>query len=115
MSRARSGRPYSPDSAAASRSRGSRPVSSRARWAHEVSRSDHACARLTGRVARVALWRSRIVSTRVGPRPWVVCVHGALMGRGSVDLRLFRARHLHEQLGLNVLLPVMPLHGPRKN
>lgn len=49
------------------------------------------------------------------PRPWVVCVHGALMGRGSVDLRLFRARHLHEKLGLNVLLPVMPLHGPRKN
>lgn len=49
------------------------------------------------------------------PRPWVVCVHGALMGRGSVDLRLFRARHLHQVLGLNVLLPVLPLHGPRKN
>ena len=31
------------------------------------------------------------------PRPWVVCIHGALMGRGSVDLRLFRARHLHER------------------
>lgn len=49
------------------------------------------------------------------PRPWVVCVHGALMGRGSVDLRLFRARHLHEDLGLNVLLPVLPLHGPRRS
>ena len=49
------------------------------------------------------------------PRPWVVCVHGALMGRGSVDLRLFRARHLHEDLGLNVVLPVLPLHGPRKH
>ncbi len=49
------------------------------------------------------------------PRPWVVCVHGALMGRGAVDLRLFRARHLHEDLGLNVVLPVLPLHGPRKN
>lgn len=49
------------------------------------------------------------------PRPWVVCVHGAMMGRGSVDLRLFRARHLHEDLGLNVVLPVLPLHGPRKN
>ncbi|WP_082690310.1 hypothetical protein [Mycobacterium sp. M26] len=48
------------------------------------------------------------------PRPWVVCVHGALMGRGSVDLRLFRAQHLHQHLGLNVVLPVMPLHGPRK-
>ena len=30
------------------------------------------------------------------------------MGRGSVDLRLFRARHLHEDLGLNVVLPVLP-------
>jgi hypothetical protein len=49
------------------------------------------------------------------PRPWVVCVHGALMGRGLVDLRLFRARHLHEDLGLNVVLPVLPLHGPRKH
>ncbi|WP_099023754.1 alpha/beta hydrolase family protein [Mycolicibacterium palauense] len=48
------------------------------------------------------------------PRPWVICVHGALMGRGSVDLRLFRARHLHEDLGLNVVLPVLPLHGPRR-
>ena len=47
-------------------------------------------------------------------RPWVVCVHGALMGRGAVDLRLFRARHLHDDLGLNVVLPVLPLHGPRK-
>lgn len=49
------------------------------------------------------------------PRPWIVCVHGAMMGRGSVDLRLFRARHLHEDLGLNVVLPVLPLHGPRKH
>ena len=48
------------------------------------------------------------------PRPWVVCVHGALMGRGAVDLRLFRAQHLHDDLGLNVVLPVLPLHGPRK-
>lgn len=49
------------------------------------------------------------------PRPWVVCVHGALMGRGAVDLRLFRARHLHDDLGLNVVLPVLPLHGVRKH
>ena len=49
------------------------------------------------------------------PRPWVVCIHGALMGRGSVDLRLFRARHLHDDLGLNVLLPALPLHGPRRH
>jgi hypothetical protein len=48
------------------------------------------------------------------PRPWLVCVHGTEMGRAGVDLQLFRAWHLHEDLGLNVVLPVLPLHGPRK-
>jgi len=47
------------------------------------------------------------------PRPWLVCVHGAEMGRAPLDLTLFRARHLHEDLGLNVVLPVLPMHGPR--
>jgi hypothetical protein len=47
------------------------------------------------------------------PRPWLVCVHGAEMGRGALDLALFRAWHLHQDLGLNVLFPVLPLHGPR--
>ncbi len=46
------------------------------------------------------------------PRPWVVCVHGAGQGRSS-DLVAFRARHLHRDLGLNVALPVLPLHGRR--
>lgn len=48
------------------------------------------------------------------PRPWLVCVHGTEMGRAGLDLTLFRAWHLHEDLGLNVVLPVLPLHGPRK-
>ena len=48
------------------------------------------------------------------PRPWLVCVHGAVMGRPELDLTLFRARRLHEDLGLNVVLPVLPLHGPRR-
>ncbi|MFY9918759.1 MAG: hypothetical protein WAL26_10210 [Mycobacterium sp.] len=47
------------------------------------------------------------------PRPWLVCIHGAEMGRAALDLTLFRAWHLHENLGLNVVLPVLPLHGPR--
>ncbi len=47
------------------------------------------------------------------PRPWLVCVHGAEMGRAALDLMLFRAWHLHHDLGLNVVLPVLPLHGPR--
>lgn len=59
--------------------------------------------------ARVRAWMLR----HDQPRPWLVCVHGAVMGRPAVDLALFRARWLHEELGLNVLLPVLPLHGPR--
>ncbi len=47
------------------------------------------------------------------PRPWLVCVHGTEMGRAGLDLTLFRAWHLHEDLGLNVVLPVLPMHGPR--
>ncbi len=47
------------------------------------------------------------------PRPWLVCVHGAQMGRAALDPLLFRAWHLYSDLGLNVVLPVHPLHGPR--
>ncbi len=47
------------------------------------------------------------------PRPWLVCVHGTEMGRAGLDLTLFRAWHLHTDLGLNVVLPVLPMHGPR--
>lgn len=48
-----------------------------------------------------------------GPRPWLVCVHGTEMGRAGLDMTLFRAWYLHERLGLNVMLPVLPMHGPR--
>ena len=47
------------------------------------------------------------------PRPWLVCVHGAEMGRAALDPIVFRAWHLHSDLGLNVVLPVLPMHGPR--
>jgi hypothetical protein len=47
------------------------------------------------------------------PRPWLICVHGTEMGRATLDLRLFRAWKWHQELGLNVLLPVLPMHGPR--
>ncbi len=47
------------------------------------------------------------------PRPWLICVHGTEMGRPGIDLRIFRARKLHEELGLNVVLPVLPMHGRR--
>ncbi len=48
------------------------------------------------------------------PRPWIVCVPGYRMGHHLVDFTGFRARWLHETLGLNVAIPVMPLHGPRR-
>ncbi|UXA20575.1 S9 family peptidase [Mycobacterium sp. SMC-4] len=47
------------------------------------------------------------------PRPWLVCIHGTEMGRAGLDLAIFRAWYLHEKLGLNVVLPVLPMHGPR--
>src|SRR5271167_739914 len=45
------------------------------------------------------------------PRPWLVCVHGTEMGRATLDLALFRAWRLHDDLGLNVVMPVLPMHG----
>ena len=49
-----------------------------------------------------------------GPRPWLICVHATEMGRPEVDRRLFRAEYLHRHFGLNVVMPVLPLHGARR-
>ncbi len=46
-------------------------------------------------------------------RPWLICIHGYQMGSPQIDLRAFEVAQLHHQHGLNVLLPVLPLHGPR--
>lgn len=46
-------------------------------------------------------------------RPWLMCVHGLQMGWPLADLTVFRARWLHHKLGLNLIFPVLPLHGPR--
>ncbi len=48
------------------------------------------------------------------PRPWILCVPGYRMGHPVIDFTGFRARWLHRTLGLNVAIPVMPLHGPRR-
>jgi len=47
-------------------------------------------------------------------RPWLVCVPGYRMGHPLVDFTGFRARWLHRHLDLNVAIPVLPLHGPRR-
>jgi dienelactone hydrolase len=49
-----------------------------------------------------------------GPRPWLVGIHGYRMGLPLLDLLAFTPEYFHERLGLNLLLPVLPLHGPRK-
>jgi len=48
------------------------------------------------------------------PRPWVVCLHGIRMGSPKADLRLFRPDYLYHGLGLNLLFPILPTHGPRR-
>jgi len=48
-------------------------------------------------------------------RPWLVCIHGYGMGSAITDLPAFEARRLHHELGLNLLFPVLPLHGPRQH
>jgi hypothetical protein len=47
-------------------------------------------------------------------RPWLICLHGYRMGWAGLDLRLFDPARLVGQLGLNLLCPVLPLHGLRR-
>jgi len=47
------------------------------------------------------------------PRPWLICIHGYEMGTPWADFAAFRANRLHHQHSLNLVLPVLPLHGPR--
>jgi hypothetical protein len=71
----------------------------RERWlGYEANRTAHA-------------W---LLQHRGRPRPWLVCIPGYRMGSPLVDFTGFRARWLHKGLGLNVAIPVMPLHGPRR-
>ena len=55
-----------------------------------------------------------VLRHRSGPRPWLVCYHGYQMGFPFVDFPAFHAARFHHRFGLNLLLPVLPLHGPRK-
>jgi len=45
--------------------------------------------------------------------PWVVCVHPYGTGRSLIGSFMFRANALAEELGVNVALVVLPLHGAR--
>jgi dienelactone hydrolase len=47
------------------------------------------------------------------PRPWLVCIHGFQMGTPLMDLSAFAPAYWQGKLGLNLALPVLPLHGAR--
>lgn len=49
------------------------------------------------------------------PRPWLMGVHGYRMGMPWVDFSLFDVDTYHHRLGLNLILPTLPLHGPRSH
>ncbi len=74
---------------------------------------------LPGPLAPYAPYLDGVASARVlahdePGRRWIIWVHGAGQGRPD-DLFSFRAAHLHEKLGYNVVLPVLPAHGPRRH
>jgi pimeloyl-ACP methyl ester carboxylesterase len=55
----------------------------------------------------------RLVGKFEEDRHTVVWLHGAGQGRPD-DLISLRAQHLHDELGVNVALPVLPRHGNRR-
>jgi dienelactone hydrolase len=55
-----------------------------------------------------------VLRHRQANRPWLVCIHGYQMGYSAIDLVAFPPEWLHQRLGLNLLVPVLPLHGARK-
>jgi hypothetical protein len=55
-----------------------------------------------------------IVRHPEGPRPWVIAVHGFCMGFPFMDFQGLQVNRLHQELGMNVALPALPLHGPRR-
>jgi dienelactone hydrolase len=58
--------------------------------------------------------RAWVMRHRDANRPWLVCIHGYQMGSAGIDLLAFPPDWLHHGLGLNLVLPVLPLHGARK-
>jgi pimeloyl-ACP methyl ester carboxylesterase len=48
------------------------------------------------------------------PAPWLVLLHGSYMGYLRTDAPVFDPVRLHTELGYNVLMPVLPLHGRRR-
>ena len=56
--------------------------------------------------------RAYVLRHEGAPRPWMICTNGYRMGHARIDVGLFK--RFHQGLGLNVVIPVLPLHGPRR-
>jgi hypothetical protein len=54
-----------------------------------------------------------VLRHRSSQRPWLVCLHGYVMGAPLLDLSLFPPAFFHHRLGLNLIYPTLPLHGLR--
>jgi pimeloyl-ACP methyl ester carboxylesterase len=54
-----------------------------------------------------------LVRHREGDRPWLIGIHGFGMGVPFMDFGAFPTR-LHTELGYNLVLPTLPLHGHRR-
>lgn len=48
------------------------------------------------------------------PRPWLIGLHGFQMGWPLADLALFAPEYFHRALGMNLVVPTLPLHGLRR-
>ncbi len=58
---------------------------------------------------------SAVVLRHAGePRPWVIAVHGFCMGFPFMDFQGLQITRIYRELGLNVAMPALPLHGPRR-
>jgi hypothetical protein len=65
-------------------------------------------AERANRTAHAWLWRHE-----GRPRPTVVCLHGYTSGRAAQDAGAFDVATLHREVGLDVVLYTLPLHGLR--
>ncbi len=57
---------------------------------------------------------ARIFEHQDASRPWLMCIHGYRMGWPYMDFQLFSPGWLHHKLGFNLIMPLLPLHGHRK-
>jgi hypothetical protein len=57
---------------------------------------------------------ANVVRSATPSSTWLVCIHGFGMGSPLTDFHAFRARKLAEELSVNLVFPVLPMHGPRK-